>query len=1151
MPVSTSKNDSGGPPARRCGGRRARGTARCRRTPRRSARCRRRSPSRRIRSRTECRCGLVKQAGAQAEGAQQRLDHARGRGLAVGAGEVDDRDAGLRVAEQVDQPPDPVEGRLEPVSGQRSAQRRASTAVAAGRRPSSSGGGVTAGILGARPTWTRRPMSRPPADSSAPRREPCPDGEPPRLPEKPTLDGLEERWAPVWEAQGTYRFDRTRTREQVYSIDTPPPTVSGSLHVGHVFSLHPHRLHRPLPAHARPRGLLPDGLGRQRPADRAPGAELLRRALRPVAALRPRLRAARRARQAAAVPISRRNFVELCERLTVEDEKAFEELWRRLGLSVDWSHTYQTIDAHARRASQRAFLRNLARGEAYQAEAPTLWDVTFRTAVAQAELEDRERAGRLPPGRASTAPDGGAMHHRDHAPRAARRLRRAGRPPRRRALPAAVRHHRAHAAVRRRGAGRRPPPRRARQGLRHRDDLHLRRPHRRDLVARAAAADPPDHRLGRPAPARDAPQWPRAPSRPATAYAGSPAHGPFTAKERMVELLRETGDLVGEPAADHPPGEVLREGRQAARDRHHAPVVHPQRRPRRACASACWRAAASSTGTRRTCGPLRQLGRGPQRRLADLAPALLRRAVPGLVPRSTPHGEPVYDEPLLPDEASLPVDPSSDVPARATTSRQRGVPGGFVGDPDVMDTWATSSLTPQIAGGWERDPDLFGRVFPMDLRPQAHEIIRTWLFSTVVRAHSEHDCLPWSTRRSRGWILDPDRKKMSKSKGNVVTPLDLLEEHGADAVRYWAASGRPGTDTAFDVGQMKIGRRLAIKLLNACKFVLGFGAALPADVDGVTEPLDRAMLAELRRRRRRGHRGVRRLRLRPRARGGRDVLLDVLRRLRRAGQGPRVRRARRGRRGVGQGRARDSPCRCSCGCSRRSCRSSPRRCGRGGRRARVHRAPWPTADELAAGAGGDPALLSSVGLALSELRKAKSERKVSMRAELASAAVSGPGVARGRRRGRRPARRRPRVLGDLTLGATRRRSAPRSRWPPPPCRCPGHPLRSSEPRPRPMHQGRSPLLRAGMLRSRPTRAHRVHPTGSRPLAAPDGCPGSRRGDPRGPARPGDRRRHLRVGRRLGGTTLTATVAQPHRVAPGRVPSRSATRHRAARSRRPS
>ncbi len=205
-------------------------------------------------------------------------------------------------------------------------------------------------------------------------------------------------------------------------------------------------------------------------------------------------------------------------------------------------------------------------------------------------------------------------------------------------------------------------------------------------------------------------------------------------------------------------------------------------------------------------------------------------------------GNPRYDEILTPDEAQLPIDPSTNLPS-GFTEAQRGKPGGFVGDPDVMDTWATSSMTPHIAGGWVDDPDLFARVFPMDMRPQSHDIIRTWLFGSVVRSHLEHGCLPWAHAAISGWILDPERKKMSKSVGNVVTPLPLLEEYGTDAVRYWAASARPGVDTAFDDGQMKIGRKLGTKLLNASKFVLGFGEP-PADA-APAAPLDLAMLARL------------------------------------------------------------------------------------------------------------------------------------------------------------------------------------------------------------------------------------------------------------------------------------------------------------------
>ena len=179
---------------------------------------------------------------------------------------------------------------------------------------------------------------------------------------------------------------------------------------------------------------------------------------------------------------------------------------------------------------------------------------------------------------------------------------------------------------------------------------------------------------------------------------------------------------------------------------------------------------------------------------------------------------------------------------------QRGVAGGFVGELDIMDTWATSSLSPQLACGWLDDEDLFARTYPMDLRPQGQDIIRTWLFSTVVRADLEFGALPWKHAGLSGWILDSDHKKMSKSKGNVVTPMGILEKYGSDAVRYWAASARLGLDAAFDEQQMKIGRRLAIKVLNASKFALTMGgedAAIDLDPSLVTVPLDRSVLAAL------------------------------------------------------------------------------------------------------------------------------------------------------------------------------------------------------------------------------------------------------------------------------------------------------------------
>ncbi len=660
------------------------------------------------------------------------------------------------------------------------------------------------------------------------------------IPEKPSLDQLETKWSQRWESEGTYRFNRETTRAEVFSIDTPPPTVSGSLHVGHVFSY----THTDVIARYQrmagknvfyPMGWDDNGLPTERRVENYYGVRCDPTVEHDPDFTPPDRPAKKRADY---VPTSRRNFIDLCLELTTADETAFEELWTRLGLSVDWSMTYATIDERSQRASQRAFLRNLARGEVYLQDAPCLWDTTFQTAVAQVELEDRDHPGanhqiafRRPDGEAitisTTRPElivscVALVAHPDDA----RYQPLFGKTVRTPVFEVEVPVLGHPLADPEKGTG-------IAMICTFGDVTDVTWWRELELPTRSVIGH--DGRLK-----PDAPEWLETDSA-REAYAKIARKAAGGARNVMVELLGESGDLLAGPDRITHPVKFFEKGD----------------RPLEIVTTRQWYI---RNGGRDEALRDRLLARG-----GELAwhPDYMRTRYDNwvgglngdwLVSRQRYFGVPIpvwypvdaqgrldYDNPIVPDESALPIDPQSDVPV-GYTAEQRGQPGGFEGDPDIMDTWATSSLTPQIVTGWMEDPDLFACTFPMDMRPQAHDIIRTWLFSTVVRSHFEHDCVPWSNAALSGWILDPDRKKMSKSKGNVVTPMGLLETYGSDGVRYWAASGRPGADTAFDEKKMKIGRRLAVKLLNASRFCLSFSGDTGAPV---TEPVDRAMLGTL------------------------------------------------------------------------------------------------------------------------------------------------------------------------------------------------------------------------------------------------------------------------------------------------------------------
>ncbi len=666
----------------------------------------------------------------------------------------------------------------------------------------------------------------------------------------------EVRWDEVWSKNGTYHWDENRTREETFVVDTPPPTVSGSLHMGHVFSYtHTDVITRQQRMRGKnvfyPMGWDDNGLPTER---RVQNYYHVRCDPKLPYEAGLTLEAAPTGKDAPKTPprqLSRKNFIELCDQLTAVDEHAYRELFQRLALSVDWRQTYATIDTHCRRTAQLSFLDLFQKGHAYQSSAPTMWDVDFQTAVAQAEVEDRKLAGAYHKLEfavegseqsfviATTRPEllpacVGVTAHPDDD----RYKPLFGKTALTPLFAAPVRIFPSELADPAKGTG-------ILMVCTFGDQTDVTWWREQGLPLRQLVGR--DGRLERVSfgseafPSRDA-------ARGNAYYEKLAGLTVKQAQKAIVELLRDpAGSATGAAGGLRAPLQGEPEPME-----HAVKFFEKGDRPLELLPTRQWFARLLDK-TEKLLDKGAQIAWHPgfmRARYEDWTKnlgfdwCLSRQRYFGVpIPVWYPldeQGAPRYDAAILPRPETLPVDPMAEVPP-GYDEAQRGKPSGFAADPDIFDTWFTSSLTPQISAHWGLDAERTKKLYPADIRPQAHDIIRTWAFYTIAKALLHDDVVPWKHILLSGWILDPDRKKMSKSKGNTVTPLHLLEQHTADGVRYWAASARLGVDTAFDEKVFGIGKRLSTKLWNAAKFVL----AQKAEVHPISCELDRAFVSKL------------------------------------------------------------------------------------------------------------------------------------------------------------------------------------------------------------------------------------------------------------------------------------------------------------------
>jgi len=635
---------------------------------------------------------------------------------------------------------------------------------------------------------------------------------------------VERKVVSKWEKDKLF-YGFNLKNKKIFSIDTPPPTASGYLHIGHVFSYS----HQDIIARYKrmngfnifyPMGWDDNGLPTERRVQDFfnvrcdPDEKSVKNIQEVVKNID---------KKSNPLKVSRKNFIELCHLVTTEDEKVFKDLFMKIGLSVDWDQEYATIQDMPREIAQRSFLDLFKKGHVYNIESPSLWDPEFQTAVAQAEIEDREVPG--------------AYHDIEFQTNEGKKFIISTTRPE--LLPACV------------GVAAHPKDKRFKDFIGKKAITPL-----FDVEVPIFSSELVDMEKGTGilmvctfGDNVDVQWWKEEklntriivnkygriknvdfknenfksnnPEKANKFFQELENKNLKQAKIIIVEMLGDKTNFEGNAALVSPPKEISHSVRFYERSKTPLEILSTRQWFVKLLNKKKMILEKSNEIDWHPDFMSKRFENWTENLNMDWCISRQRFfGVPfPLWYKLDLNSEPDFNNPIFPKLSDLPIDPSEDTP-QDFEENLRGKPNGFIGEKDVLDTWFTSSMTPQIGGKWGTGEEFFGEVLPYDIRPQSHEIIRTWAFYTIVKSVLHHNEIPWKNVIISGWVLDPDRKKMSKSKGNVVVPNDLIEQYGADAVRYWAANARLGTDTANDEQVFKVGKKLVVKIFNASKFVL-------------------------------------------------------------------------------------------------------------------------------------------------------------------------------------------------------------------------------------------------------------------------------------------------------------------------------------------